>query len=65
MDDFRIGSLDFNDYSSNEFRDGSKKRSKQRPVAPQESEDQVVLSSSDADSEDELPGYLPGSSDEE
>jgi hypothetical protein len=65
MGDFRISSIDFVDSHSDRARDGSKKRSKRTHVEPQEElTDQVALSSA-GDTEEQEPGYLPASSDEE
>jgi hypothetical protein len=65
MDDFRIDSLGFGDSLSGQTQDGSKKRSKQRHVEPEEElADQVTLSSA-SDTEEQPSGYLPATSDEE
>jgi hypothetical protein len=65
MDEFRIGSLGFGDSPFGQTKEGSKKRSKQNHVEPQEEpEDQVMLSSPGDTAEPPL-GYLPGSPGEE
>jgi len=64
MGDFRIGSPGAVDSFSGQTKDGSKKRSRQTRVEPQEEPtDQVTLSSA-GEADEEPPGYFPGSSDE-
>jgi hypothetical protein len=65
MDEFRIGSTGFVDSHSDQTRDGSKKRSRQRQVDSQEEPIDEVTLSLDADNEEESPGYSPGSPDQE
>ena len=65
MDDLRISSLDFIDPHSGQANDGSKKRSRQRPVEPEEElTDQVTLSSA-GETEEQFPAYSPASPDPE
>jgi hypothetical protein len=65
MDDFRIDTTGFDDSLYGQSQDGSKKRSRQRHVEPEEEPtDQVTLSSA-GDTEEPPSGYLPNSSDEE
>jgi hypothetical protein len=65
MDDFRIDSLGFDGSLSGQTQDGSKKRSKQTHIEPQEEPtDEVTLSSAE-DIEEQPPGYLPDSYSEE
>jgi hypothetical protein len=65
MGDFRIGSPGFMDSHSDQWEDGSKKRSKRRHVEPQEDQADQVTLSSDGDPGEPPPGYFPASSDEE
>jgi hypothetical protein len=63
MDDFRIGSLGFNDSLSGQSKDESKKRSRSRRSETQpELTDEVTLS---GESEEQPLGYSPASPDKE
>jgi hypothetical protein len=65
MDELRIGSLGSFDSLAGQTKDGSKKRPRQPRVEPEdEPVDQVVLSSPDQ-TEDQIPGDVAPSRDEE
>lgn len=64
-DDLKVGSVDRSYWSPDLTKEGSKKRSRQRPAEPEEEPiDQVTLSSAIGEDE-QLPGYFPTSTDQE